>query len=350
MSKLDNVKIAALKNILKKNKLNGYIITDFNDLKYFLGSAVAMPGEAVILFHSKGLYMAVRSLYEASFREQFPEIKTEGCDADRAEQIIKQANRLGLKNVAFDSSKEIYAAGKIFAGAGFKEAPGLITALRVSKTEYELKNMRAAAKIAYAAFEHIRKRLKAGVTEMELCAELERFMKHKGASALSFQSIVAFGAGTGNPHYMPGNVKLKKNMPVMFDFGCIYNDYCSDITRTVWYGDKPAPEFKKILKIVREAHDMVAARAKYGMSGAEIDAIARGHIEAAGYGKYFTHRTGHGIGLEPHERGDISQLNKEKIGLNYCFSVEPGIYLLGKFGVRWEDCFYMTESGIKIIN
>ena len=349
MPKLDAAKLAAVKKTLKAAKLDGYIVSDLKDLKYLVGNIFANPNEAFLLIHQKGLYAAARSLYAAPVRKDYPQIAIDGLDAGRGEQIIKQAKKLGLKNVAFDSSKEIYAAVKAFAEAGFKEAPGLITALRAAKTEGELKNMRAAAKIAYAAFEHIKKCLKPGVSELQLCAELERFMKNKGASALSFESIVAFGAGTGNPHYVPGNVKLKKNMPVMFDFGCVYKDYCSDITRTIWYGGKPAAEFVKIFDITKAAHDKAAALAKYGMSGAEIDAISRGHIEAAGYGKYFTHRTGHGIGLEPHEPGDISQLNKEKIGLNYCFSVEPGIYLPGKFGARWEDCFYMTPKGIKQI-
>jgi Xaa-Pro aminopeptidase len=349
MPKLDSAKLSAVKKVLKEYKLDGYIISDLKDLKYLVGNIFGNPNEAFLLAHPKGLYAAARSLYTAPVRRDYPQITIDGLDAGRAAQIIKQAKKLGLKNVAFDSSKEVYAAGKTFVQAGFKELPGFITALRASKTEDELKNMRAAAKIAYAAFEHIKKCLKPGVTELQLCAELEKFMKHKGASALSFDSIAAFGAGTGNPHYVPGNIKLKKNMPVMFDFGCVYNDYCSDITRTIWYGDKPAAEFIKIYDTAKTAHDNVIKEARYGMSGAQIDAIARGHIEAAGYGKYFTHRTGHGIGLELHEAADISALNADKIGLNYCFSVEPGIYLEGKFGVRYEDCFYMTPEGLNQI-
>ncbi|MDR1123827.1 MAG: aminopeptidase P family protein [Elusimicrobiota bacterium] len=350
MQKIDNSKIAALKNILKKNELDGCIITDVNDLKYFIGSVFLHNGEAVMLASSNGFFLTARSLYEAPVSAAFPQIKTEGCDGDRPAKIVETARKMGLGNIAFDGGKEIYSAGKIYEKAGFKDIPGIIGSLRIAKTEDELEIMRSSAGILYGAFKYIRQFLKPGVSESQIARLLEDYMLKKGASGPSFPTIVAFGEGTSSPHYKTGEVKLKKNMPVMLDFGCYYEGYCSDITRTFWYGDKPAPkEFAEILKTVCEAHALVAARAKYGMSGAEIDAIARGHIEAAGFGKYFTHRTGHGIGLEPHESGDISQLNKEKIGLNYCFSVEPGIYLSGKFGARWEDCFYMTKNGIKII-
>lgn len=350
MSKLDPAKISALKALLKQNKLDGYIISDIFDLKYFLGNTLVRGGEGIMLAHKGGFYVAARGLYEAPMRAAFPQIKTEGFDADRPAKIALAAKKLGLKNVAFDSDKEIYSAGKLYAKAGLKEFSGLISSLRVSKTEAEIKTMKESARILYAAIKYIPKFFKPGVTERQIATLLENYMKEHGASGPSFQVGVQFGANTANPHYKPLDVKLKKNMPVLIDFGCMYKNYCSDITRTFWYGDKPSPEFIKIQKIVKEAHDMVVKKAKYGMSGAQIDAIARGHIEAAGYGKYFTHRTGHGIGLQPHEEAFISQLNQNKIGLNYCFSVEPGIYLPGKFGARYENCFYMTKQGLKILD
>ena len=350
MPKLDSTKLSALKALLKQNKLDGCIITNITDLEYFLGKVFSKEGEAVMLAHKSGLYITARALYEAPVSALFPQIKIEGCDIDRPAKIAQAAKKLGLKNVAFDGGKESYNNGKIYAEAGFKNAGGLITALRVSKTEAEIKLMKESAGVLYATFKYIQKFLKPGVDERQIADLIESYMKERGASGPSFRTTVAFGPNTSNPHYKPaGGFKLKKNMPVLLDFGCYYKNYCSDITRAFWYGGKPAPEFQKIYKIVKGAHGTAVKQAKYGMSGAQIDAIARGHIEAAGYGKYFTHRTGHGIGLQPHEPADISQLNQNKIGLNYCFSIEPGIYLPGKFGVRYEDCFYMTKQGIKIL-
>ena len=350
MSKLDPAKISALKALLRQNRLDGYIISDFHDLKYFLGNTLALEREGIMLAHKNGIYVTARSLYEAPITAAFPQIKTEGCDVNRPAKIVEAAKKLGLKNIAFDGDKEIYTTGKVYAKAGFKELNGLISSLRVSKTEAEVKIMKESARILYAAFKYIRKFLKPGVTEREIAALIENYMKEHGASGVSFPVSVMFGPSASDPHHRPTSaIKLKKNMPVLMDFGCYYKNYCSDITRTFWYGDKPSPEFKKVYKIVKDAHDMVVKKAKYGMSGAQIDAISHGHIEAAGYGKYFTHRTGHGIGLQPHEPADLSQFNQNKIDLNYCFSVEPGIYLPGKFGVRYEDCFYMTKQGIKIL-
>ena len=347
MPQLDAAKLAALKNLLKKNKLDGFVISDFHDFKYFFGGAILGENEAVLLAHTKGLYVAARSLYADVFNAKFPQIKTDGCDYDRAAKIVETAKKLGIRNMGFDGTKELYGAGKAYAKAGFKEIPGFIDALRVAKTSEEIAIMKDSAKILYGALKYIRKFLKPGVSEYQIARLLEDYMFNKGASGTSFPTIVAFGVNTFDPHYRGGGAKLKNNMPVMIDFGCIYKGYCSDITRTFWYGSSPSAEFEKILKTVKEAHDKAVKETKYGMSGAQIDSIARNHIEAAGYGKYFTHRTGHGIGLQDHEAADISQLNKEKIGLNYCFSIEPGIYLPGKFGARYEDCFCMTKKGMK---
>ncbi|MDR0645426.1 MAG: aminopeptidase P family protein [Elusimicrobiota bacterium] len=351
MPKLDASKLSALKTLLKKNKLDGLIISDVKDLKYILGKNIFFfQNEGILLAYDKGLYLAARSLYKIPLSSEYPEIKIEGFDYCRENKIIETAKKLKLKNVAFDFNKEMYYSGKAYIKAGFKEFASLIASLRVSKTETELEIMRRSAKIVYGALPYIKKLLKIGVTEKEIAAKLDDYMMSKGASGTSFTTLVSFGPNGANPHHMPGDFKLKNNMPIMLDFGCVYQNYCSDITRTFWYGNKPSAEFKKIFDIVKTAHDKAAKEAKYGMTGAQIDAIARSQIEAAGYGKYFTHRTGHGIGIEAHEEADISRLNKNKIGLNYCFSIEPGIYLEGKFGVRYEDCFYMTKNGTKILN
>jgi Xaa-Pro aminopeptidase len=351
MPKLDAAKLSALRALLKKNKLDGFIISDVKDVKYILGkNIVPVPHEVILLAHNKGLYIAARGLYEVPLRAEYPEIKTEGCDSGREIKIIETAKKFKLKNVGFDFNKEMYSSGKAYFKAGFKEFPSLISLLRVSKTETEIGIMRQSAKIAYGALSYIKKFLNPDVSEAKIADKLADFMKSKGASGVSFDTVVCFGPNGANPHHMPGDYKLKNNMPVLLDFGCVYKNYCSDITRSFWYGNKPSAEFNKIFNIVKGAHDKVVKEAKYGMTGAQIDAISRGHIEAAGYGKYFTHRTGHGIGVEDHEEADISVLNKNKIGLNYCFSVEPGIYLEEKFGIRYENCFYMTKDGIKIIN
>lgn len=349
MAKLDADKLSLIRKVIKKQGLDAFIISDYSDIKYIMGP-VFQPGEAVMLIHSKGVYLTARSLYEAPLKADFPEIQVEGCDVERSSKTVQAVKKLKLKKVGFDGLKETYHDGKIYEKEGFSSIENFLVPVRASKTEAELRNMKASAKIAYKTYEHILSWLEPGVTEQQTAEEIDSFMKKNGASAPSFETIVAFGANSGNPHYVTGKTKLKKNMAVLLDFGCIYKDYCSDITRTFWFGDKPGKEFVEILNIVKSAHDEVVEKARCGQSGAEIDAIARGYIEAAGYGKYFTHRTGHGIGMQIHEEACLSQDNTAvPIMENYCFSVEPGIYIAGKIGVRYEDCFYMTKNGIKQI-
>lgn len=348
MPGIDNSKFKNILAALNKNKLDGLVLTDLHDMNYLLGE-IFCEGEAAILIHKKGLVIVTRPLYEHDVKKYFPKAKFIPAEQDKHFEIIKQAKILKLKAVAFDEEKEFFAAAKYYKKAGFKTVSNFINLVRATKTEQELKIMREAAQIAYGALLYIKKEIKAGMTEKQVALKIEMFMRERGATAMSFVPLVSFGANGANPHHLPDDTKLTKNTAVLLDFGCVYKGYCSDITRCFWFGGNVNPEYQKILDLAILAHDTAAKKAKYGMTGAQIDALARGIITKAGYGKYFTHRTGHGIGMQDHELADISELNKNKIGLNYCFSVEPGIYLPGKFGVRHEDCFYMTKKGIKQI-
>ncbi len=348
MPGIDQSKFKNILTALNKNKLDGLILTDVHDMNYLLGE-IFCEGEATLLIHKKGLVIVTRPLYENDSKKYFPKAKFIPLEQGQHFEIIKQAKTLKLKAVAFDENKEFFAQAKEYKKAGFKTVSNFINLVRATKTEQEIKIMKEAAQLAYGAFLYIKKEIKAGMTEKQVALKIEMFMRERGATAMSFVPLVSFGANGANPHHLPDDTKLKNNTAVLLDFGCVYKGYCSDITRCFWFGDKVNPEYQKILDLAILAHDTAVKKAKYGMTGAQIDALSRGVIKKAGYGGYFTHRTGHGIGMQDHELADISELNKNKIGLNYCFSIEPGIYLPGKFGVRHEDCFYMTKTGAKQI-
>lgn len=348
MAGIDQSKLKNILSALNKNKLDGLVLTDLHDMNYLLGE-IFCENEATVLIHKKGLVIVTRPLYENDVKKYFPKTKFIPLEQEQHLEIIKQAKVLKLKAPAFDENKEFFAAAKFYKKAGFKTVSNFINSVRATKTEQELKIMCQSAQIAYGAFLYIKKEIKAGMTEKQVALKIEMFMRERGATAMSFIPLVSFGANGANPHHLPDDTKLTKNTAVLLDFGCVYKGYCSDITRCFWFGDKVNPEYQKILDLAILAHDTAAKKAKYGMTGAQIDALARSVIVNAGYGKYFTHRTGHGIGMQDHELADISDLNKNKISLNYCFSIEPGIYLPGRFGVRHEDCFYMTAKGIKQI-
>ena len=346
--RIDTTKLKNLRNLLKKNNLEGLIISDYTDTKYFLGDFFH-EDESVLLITLKYIIVFSRSLYEGSFKSKYKEALFISEDKNRPEALVKEAKRLNLKKIAFDENKELYSAGKLYLKAGFKETSSLISLLRTTKTEEELKLMRKATKISMQALKNIQKYVKPGITEIDLKRKLEDEMSRLGGQGFSFELMVSFGANTANPHHVCDGTKLTNNTAVLFDWGAKYQEYCADMTRCFWFGKNEPAEYTKILSLVKKAHDKAVKEGKYKMSGAQIDKISRGFIEQAGYGKYFTHRTGHGIGMQDHELADISQLNNEPILENYCFSIEPGIYLEGKYGVRWEDCFYMTKKGIKQI-
>lgn len=346
--RINTTKLKNLRNLLKKSKLEGLIISDYTDTKYFLGEFFN-DGEAILLITLKQIIVFSRSLYESPFKNKFKEVLFISEDKNRPQALVQEAKKLKLKKLAFDINKEYYFAAKIYLESGFKEASSLISLLRTTKTKEELALMSKATQISLTAFKNIQKYIKPGITELELRRKLEDEMNRLGAQGLSFDMRVSFGANTANPHHVCDGTKLTKNTAILFDWGAKYQEYCADMTRCFWFGPKAPKEYQTILSLVKKAHDKAAKEAKYKMTGAQIDKISRDVIEKAGYGKYFTHRTGHGIGMQDHELADISQINTEPILENYCFSIEPGIYLEGKYGVRWEDCFYMTKKGIKQI-
>ncbi len=220
--------------------------------------------------------------------------------------------------------------------------------LRMVKTEEEIGYIRESQTITDRIFEDILKIVRPGkMTELDVAAEIEYRMKKFGADKPSFGTIVATGAHSALPHAKPRSVKVGNETPLLMDFGNYYRGYSSDMTRTVWIGENPPKKFVEIYKIVLEAQERAENEAKPGMTGKEIDALAREVIEKAGYGEYFGHSLGHGVGLEVHEYPRISSLGNDPIKPGMVFTIEPGIYLTGLFGVRIEDIVVMREDGVE---
>ncbi len=218
--------------------------------------------------------------------------------------------------------------------------------MRVVKTKEEIEKMRIAGKLADEALQIGFDALKEGISEQEVVAIIEMEMKKKGVSEMSFSTLVLFGDHAASPHGNPGERQLRQNELVLFDLGVIYEGYASDVTRTVAFGEVKS-EHEKIYQVVLEANQTAQAAVKPGMRAGELDQIARKIIEGAGYGPYFNHRLGHGIGKTAHEFPSIHGSNETILEPGMCFSIEPGIYIAGEVGVRVEDCVYVTEDGCK---
>ncbi len=215
------------------------------------------------------------------------------------------------------------------------------------KTAEELSRIRRACEIAEEAFNRLLPEIKEGMTESEVAALLEYNMRRLGASGVSFDTICAFGENGSVPHYETGTRKLAFGDPVLIDFGCKFEGYCSDCTRTFLFGDDGKHgDFKKIHAAVLAAHELVKEKVTAGMTGKEADAVARDALHAQGLGGYFTHSLGHGIGLQIHEYPVLSPRGEEILEDGMVFSDEPGVYIAGKVGVRIEDSVCLEKGKI----
>lgn len=225
---------------------------------------------------------------------------------------------------------------------------GLIEELREVKSKIEIETIKKACSISDAAFKYILGEIKPGMTEIEVANQLDFHMRGLGATGVSFETIVASGIRSAMPHGVASHKKIETGDFVTMDFGCYYEGYVSDMTRTIAVGE-PSEKLKEIYAITLEAQLKVNDAAKPGMTGVQLDAIARDHIAKYGYGEAFGHSTGHGIGLEIHEGPNVSKLAEKRFVLGNVITNEPGIYLPGIGGLRIEDDLVITENGNEVI-
>ncbi|MBQ2943814.1 MAG: aminopeptidase P family protein [Ruminococcus sp.] len=226
------------------------------------------------------------------------------------------------------------------------ELSKIISESRIIKTADEIEKLRTAQKIAEKAYLEVLNFVKPGITEREISARLEFLMKMNGAERVAFELITVTGKKTSLPHGVPGDVEVQAGDFVTFDIGAVYDGYHSDMTRTVAVGSVSDGQ-KKIYDIVLKAHLAGMDAVKAGVSGFDVDKVCRDIITEAGYGQYFGHSTGHGVGLEIHEAPNASQKSEHILKENMTLTVEPGIYLPDKFGVRIEDTVLVTKEGFE---
>jgi Xaa-Pro dipeptidase len=234
--------------------------------------------------------------------------------------------------------------------AEFPDASDVLAELRLRKDKAEVDAMREAVRIAQDALEAVIPQIKIGMTERELASELVmQLLKHGSESEIPFAPIVSAGPNSANPHASPSERKLQAGDLLVIDWGAAHHGYISDLTRTFAVGEVDE-EFKKIHAIVQEANAAGRAAANPGVPCAGVDKAARDVIEKAGYGKYFTHRTGHGIGMEGHEAPYMRGDNMQLLEPGMAFTVEPGIYLTGRNGVRIEDNMVIMDDGAQSLS
>ncbi len=319
------------------------LITDEKQRQYFLGFH---SSAGYVMLTPKGTTFVVDSRYIFAARKALEPKGVEVILGAGLEPLKKKAEELGVKTVGIDFTNTTVTAFehlKESTGFEFVDVSREIVELMAIKTEEEISYVKKACQIAEKAWLDVIPLIKEGITERELANELEYRFKKFGAQGKSFDTIVAFGKNAAVPHHETGVTKLKKNQCVLMDFGCLYKGYCSDMTRTLFFGE-PDEKFLKAYLATLTAHVKCAEGIVEGMTGKEADAIAREHLESLGYGKYFTHSLGHGIGVNIHEFPSLSVKGEAELKNNMVFSNEPGVYFDGKFGIRIEDSAYLSDG------
>lgn len=342
-------RVERVRKQLSAENIESLLITNLKNIRYLAGFT---GSSGVILITPQQQYFITDFRYSEQAREQ-----AKGFNVIIAKQSIWQEvarlieeesiSTIGIEAVHLDVST--YLKLKALFKATVVETEQLVEKIRMIKDEDEIAIIQQACQITDEAFEHILKFIRVGMTEIEVANELERFLKSKGASAMSFDTIVASGVRSAMPHGVASDKRIEEGDMITLDFGCYYKGYSSDMTRTFAIGSVH-PKLEEIYYIVLEAHERVNRAAKAGITGKELDAVARDYITERGYGEAFGHSTGHGVGLDVHEQPGINKLNDEPLEVNMVITNEPGIYLEGLGGVRIEDDLVIRESDAYSLN
>src|SRR3989442_14710248 len=261
--------------------------------------------------------------------------------------VRRLRSRSGSGTIALESStayQTFLRLGGALPGWKFVDAAPLTERLRVIKSPEELALLRRAIAITQDAMAATFAQLAVGATEVQVAQALSREMEQRGAPG---GGLVQFGPSSALPHGGPAGPVLAREAVVLIDCGCRVGGYTSDITRTIWFGDHPSDEFREVFNVVHDAQTAAMQLGRPGTPCEAMDRAARQVITAAGYGRFFTHRLGHGLGMDGHEPEYLVEGNTTRLEPGMVFTIEPGIYQLGKFGVRIEDDCVMTENGVE---
>lgn len=345
-----NNRIRKIQEIIQRENLDGLLISTWENIYYLSGLVTLSPREREAwLFISRekaflitdGRYIESAKkiqdfeIIELKAGERFSDIWPKLLEKTGAEMIGVEGE--DLKFLEYQRLKLKKLENNLLA------SEGLVEELRRIKSAEELEKIERACQVADEVFGELLKIIKPGMTEQETALRLEVLMREKGAEGIAFESIVASGAGSAIPHYVTGMKKLQLGELVLFDFGAKYQGYLSDITRCLVLG-KASDKQKKVYETVLASQEKALAGIRPGMTGAEVDKIAREEIERNGYPAY-SHGLGHGVGLAIHEAPYLRVKNPEVLTEGMVFSVEPGIYLPGWGGVRIEDLVVLEKNG-----
>ena len=341
-------RIAAARQYLERMNLDALLIPSMHNIRYLSGFT---GSDGVVVVSRNSLWFLTDSRYRTQAGEEVNGF-TLGEYQRKLEESAALLTGQGFLSVGFEASSLTVAQhtqlAELFTSGILAALPGDFSAIRSVKEQEELTALEGIAALASQAFLDLIPRIKPGATERQLALSLEWLLREAGADATSFSFIVASGPRGGLPHAVPTERAIRWGELVTFDFGGMLNGYCSDETVTVAVGSADERQ-KEIYRIVKEAHDLALEQVRPGVTCRQVDKAARDHITAGGFGEFFGHGTGHGVGLEIHEKPTLSCRSEEILEEGMVITVEPGIYLPRWGGVRIEDTVSVTRDGFRLL-
>jgi Xaa-Pro aminopeptidase len=345
-------RLAAVRRAMAEAELEALVVHQSENRRYltgFTGSAgmpIVSPQAAALLVDSR---------YDERARREATGFEIIRIDGAPGETMTAYLNDLKAVKIGFEadtvSVSELARLQKAMPSAEWQATSGLVERIRAVKSEAEIAALRSAAQLTDQAMAFARAHARPGMTEKALAWALEVFMRENGAEALAFPIIVAGGPNGALPHHQPGDYPLAPNEPIVIDLGAQKDGYCGDLTRTMSLGAATDAEYESVYRIVDEANRRACEGLRPGMTGAEGDALARVLIAEAGHGDRFGHGLGHGVGLYVHEMPRLgSTADDTTLQPGMVFTIEPGIYLPGRFGVRVEDLVVLRENGAELLS
>jgi Xaa-Pro aminopeptidase len=346
---MEKVRLLRLREAMQDQKLEAVFITNAFNRKYLSGFT-GSSGYLIITLDQAILLTDFRYMTQAPVQARYYEVIEHGPKS--IESVKEILNKLSVKQLGFEQNEITFGLYQSYAAdlnpIELIPTDQLVEKLRIYKDTAELQIMQEAADLADQTFSYILTKLAPGISEKAIALEMEIYMRKHGATSSSFDTIVASGERSALPHGVASDRILQANEFVKLDFGAYYNGYCSDLTRTVVLG-VPTEKHKQIYAVVLDAQLQALDKLRPGMTGREADAVARDIIVKAGFGDYFGHGTGHGLGMEIHEAPRLSFQSDTVLEAGMVVTVEPGIYIPGFGGVRIEDDVVLTETGIRIL-
>lgn len=348
---MNELRLQKIRTEMERENLPQLLISDPASIFYLTGKWIH-AGERMLV-----LFVEQQGKPKLFINELFPVSEDLGVDKvwfnDTQDPVVLISDAMDADGtVGIDKnwpSRFLLRLMELRIGGAYVNGSVLVDRVRMRKDEEERALMREASRLNDLGMGQLIRQVSEKHRERDMAGILGAIYEELQADGFSFDPIIAYGSNAADPHHEPDNSLLQEGDSIILDIGCKKNSYCADMTRTVFY-KSASDKAREIYGIVLEANRRAIAAVKPGVRFCDIDAAARGYIEEKGYGRFFTHRTGHSIGIDVHDFGDVSAVNTATVEAGMIFSIEPGIYLSGEVGVRIEDLVLVTETGCEVLN